>query len=360
MLTKTILIAGAIAGSLIAFPFHAQSESHSIPTWKPLSTEYTRVQVADWLDDTRFAVGRWDGSISIFRIPKEGEFTPVLLSTRATTNGDGVEMIIALGDGFILSTDTSTNLKIWSDTAQVPDINVKVDSKFGMANSGAVILGANGTKVITGHTNGYLVVWRYKPGSLIFERAIDARSSDPIPSPYPLKNIRGVAHWRDSKVIAGSEDGDITLIDVETGKVLARNRYNQSAQRGVNNISVSGDTLLLANCSVGSGDDNLWIYRISETGFKRLDSINLIFDSSRPQSFNFDADLVFVNGELEFYASTEEGLLWAGKVDQDRLLITKSAPVAGDGGAFLDVNPTGKYLLAGARKLFLFDILQSP
>lgn len=52
------------------------------------------------------------------------------------------------------------------------------------------------------------------------EGMIDIRSSDPIHSPYPLKNIRGVVHWRNGIVITGAEDGDLCLVDFVAGKVI--------------------------------------------------------------------------------------------------------------------------------------------
>jgi hypothetical protein len=189
----------------------------------------------------------------------------------------------------------------------------------------------------------------------VLQTAIDLRSKNPIPSPYPLKNIRGVAGWSDTKIVAGSEDGDLTMIDMASGKILFRQRYNSSAQRGINSISVLGDFLLVSNCSVGRTDRNLWLFRIEPTQFVLLDSINLIDDQARSQSFDFDADLGNIDGKLRFFASTEEGYLWTGAIENNRLAVSKTAFVASEGGALLDISPDATTLLAAADKVFLFD-----
>jgi hypothetical protein len=92
------------------------------------------------------------------------------------------------------------------------------------------------------------------------------RSPNPIPSPFPIKNIRGVERWEPGYVVTGSEDGDICLVKVVEGSAAARMRYNATAQRGVNDIDTCGDYLVPANCSVGPDDKNLRLYRIHGDG----------------------------------------------------------------------------------------------
>lgn len=321
----------------------------------PSHTEYTRVQTGDWLDDSRFVVGRWDGTLSVFRRPREGEHSPVVLAARVTTEGDGVEMAISPAHDFVLFSDTPQQLALWSLEESSVE-RFAYDPRYGISNAAISVVIGGDRAIVTGHSEGYVLIWSYDGKKLDLRHEVDARSPDPIQSPYPIKNIRGLAHWRDSLVVAGSEDGDLSVIDVREGLIKSRQRYNPAAQRGINNLSLSGDFLLVANCSVGPEDANLWLYLLAESSIKRLDSINLIADAERPQSFNFDADLERSGDSLRFYASTEEGLLWAGDVDQERLLVRRVTAVAADGGAFLDISADGRTLLAAARKLFLFDL----
>ena len=328
----------------------------SFPRWEPLATEYTRVQSGDWIDKERFVIGRWDGSVAVFEKPALGSYeTPRLLDIRRTSDGSGVELVIALKDGYVVSSDGNAQLRVWKPGDPSPGQAVAYDAVYGPANS-ATETEANGQHLlVTGHQEGYLLVWSYQGGRIALQSTIDLRSQNPIPSPYPLKNIRGVAEWSKTKVIAGSEDGDLTMIDVTSGKILLRQRYNSFAQRGINSISVLGDFLLVANCSVGRTDSNLWLFRIEPSQFVLLDSVNLIDDQARPQSFDFDADLANILGKQRFFASTEEGYLWTGTVENNRLAVFKSAFVASEGGALLDISPDGSTLVAAADKVFLFD-----
>lgn len=212
--------------------------------------------------------------------------------------------------------------------------------------------------VITGHANGQLAIWNRTGHTIELGAHLDLSSPDPIPSPFPLKNIRGLAFWGDRYVVAGSEDGDLTIVDLETTSITFRMRCNETAERGINNISIVDDYLLVANCSVGRDDSNLWLFEIgSSTSIAFLDAIDLKDDLSRHQSFNFDADLIMRSGKLHFCASTEEGLLWAGEIENGVLAPQKTAYVASEGGAILDFNPSLTTLLAAARKLYLFEPL---
>jgi len=324
--------------------------------WNPISTEFTRVQSGDWINSDVFAVGRWDGTLTVFRMPHEGEYTPVLLGTLSTSKGDGVEMLLATFDGYLIYSDTISQLGVWNVREKSKPALFPYAENLGTANSALVFSDNDESMLVTGHANGFIALWRYDSGNLSFVRAIDLRSDNPINSPYPLKNIRGLAHWKNNLIITGSEDGDISVVNINNDQVIFRTRYNATAQRGINNISVIADNLLLANCSVGSDDYNLWLYKLSDRGIELKDSINLIKDTSRHQSFNFDADLFEDTGVLRFLASTEEGILWAGRVEDSTLVVEKTASVASDGGALIDVAPSNKRILAAARKIYIFGM----
>lgn len=324
--------------------------------WMPISTEFTRVQSGDWIDKDKFVIGRWDGTVSLFRSPIEGEYTPVLLNVVSTSGGAGVEMILARDEGFVLYSDSEDQLALWDSRGQAEPRYFKYKNSLGIANSALLVGDGPDSVLVTGHSNGFLAIWSYTDDQIEFKKQIDVKSDNPIDSPYPLKNVRGLAYWKDNLVVTGSEDGDIAIVDINSGTTIERMRYNESAQRGINNISLVGDTLLLANCSVGKDDDNLWLYDISAGSIKLVDSLNLIKDRSRPQSFNFDADLVNVNGTFQFYASTEEGILWAGKLVDTTLTVDRTAAIASDGGALIDIAGDDGPVLAAARKVFLFGL----
>lgn len=79
-----------------------------------------------------------------------------------------------------------------------------------------------------------------------------------------------------------------------------------------------GNHLLVANCSVGENDFNLWSYSINRNTWNITlsDRKNLKVNSSAPQVYNFD--VIFAPDEtddLTFFSSTGEGALWYGTVD---------------------------------------------
>lgn len=78
--------------------------------------------------------------------------------------------------------------------------------------------------------------------------------------------------WRDGIVITAAEDGDLCLVDVASMRVVHRQRYNPDAQPGLNGLALHGDLLLATNCTVGTGERNLWLYRINRAGLTLLDS----------------------------------------------------------------------------------------
>jgi hypothetical protein len=325
---------------------------------KPASTEFGRAQMVDWIDSETFVVGRWDGSVSVFRTQRSGEWTPVLLQTQTAAGGAGVELVVALDESTILYSNGENELALWGRTGKGAfdaPLPVGYDVTYGVANSATQFNYLGDDLVVTGHANGFALVWKRDHQSLTLLRAVDLKSADPIPSPYPLKNIRGLAAWKGDLVLSGSEDGDIVAFSVTTGNERFRQRYSANAQRGINAISEIDGQLLVVNCSVGAADKNLWLYEVTDAGLTLTSSLNLIRDTTRPQVFDFDADLFAMQGKVRFVASTEEGIMWRGVVNAGVLEVDAVATVAPSGGASLDVNDTTGGIVAAAYDVMLFE-----
>jgi hypothetical protein len=126
-----------------------------------------------------------------------------------------------------------------------------------------------------------------------------------------------LAAWRNC-VLTDSEDGDIVALSVPDGTELFRTRYNDKAQRGINNISALGDMLLVANCAVGPSDKNTWLFDLSSGKPVLSDAENLAVDISKSQVFDFDA--VLVNGPSQQYGgrSLVGGRCFRRPADRDR------------------------------------------
>ena len=256
--------------------------------------------------------------------------------------------------------------------------NLDFEAAFGTANSGqavtvlAVTQAAtakirtanemNGTDYfVSGHESGRVLIWRRQADdSYQLANSVDVASPDKPANPWGIHNIRGLAVWRGDRIISGSEDGDLVAIGIPDGKILFRHRYNTDAKRGINALSVAGEILAVANCAVGSTDKNIWLFDLGGGGPTLVDAENLAIDPGRSQTFNFDVDLVSVPGTagakptLNFFSSTEEGLIWGGRIEDNQLIVTGVTKVSPEGGAVMAVAPKGDFVAAAAYAIRLF------
>jgi hypothetical protein len=306
-----------------------------------LGTTYTMAQEASWVDDTHFAVGRWDGSLGIYAFAGS-QSGPVINCAVNSPAQEGVQMITALDERSFASSNDDGTIAVWTTKSSAPWTDIRVptllhyDPMFGAANSGVVALANETRYFVVGHANGYVTIWRerHEMSEWNLVEAADIRGAHPV-NPWGLHNIRGidVVLQRGSPLVAvaGSEDGDLTLIDVPSAKVISKTCYNPAAHRGINALAMEGRRLLVANCAVGAADRNLWAYAV-DTAAGRIaltDAVNLAVDATAPQVFNFD--VAWGAGPTHsraFFSSTEEGILWVGTVSGDgKLLIFGNVPV---------------------------------
>ncbi|MEK6281743.1 MAG: WD40 repeat domain-containing protein [Acidobacteriota bacterium] len=330
---------------------------------KGLGTTYSMAQAVRWLDERSFAIGRWDGTLTIFRRTHEQASAPVITAALVVPSVAGVEMIAQIKEMLFASSNDAKSIVVWcADTAIETGIRLKgtltYDEAIGVANDGTTTEVDGVLYFVSGHANGYLLVWKVERGGEAFTllHVFDLRSNNPVPSPYPLKNIRGVERWRPGYVVTGSEDGDICLVNVIAGTVVARMRYNDSARRGINDIDTCEDHLILANCSVGSDDRNIWLYGIHEGGFELLDSMNLKIDAALDQVFNFCVDQALIGEKKYFFAATLEGVVWVGLVENDRLEVLGKQDVSTHFGAALAYEPGSHLLAVAGDNIHLFEV----
>ncbi|MET4320759.1 hypothetical protein [Bradyrhizobium sp. WSM1417] len=330
---------------------------------QPAGTTVAFAQTMSWFDKTHFAVGRWDGTISIFRVPNANEFGPVVTQAMALPSGRGVEMVAAVDQATIASSDTNDAIILWRRNAATAGDTGKgfqagerltYDPSFGTANSGLSLAVAGQDYLVSGHEGGYILFWaKMADGTFNLAKAVDARSKSTPANPWGLRNIRGLAAWR-NYILTGSEDGDIVALSVPDGDEHFRLRYNDKAQRGINNISVLGDLLLVANCAVGSSDKNLWLFDLSSGTPVLSDAESLAVDLSKSQVFDFDAVLVNgTNGPI-FFSSTEEGILWEGEVRSGQLVVTGITKSSPEGGSIIARAPDGDLIAVATYAIRLF------
>jgi len=340
----------------------APPKSVGLPV-KDLGTTYSMAQAVRWLDEHTFAIGRWDGTLTVFHRRVGPACAPIISAALTVPSFGGIEMIAKIKQSMFASSNEAQSIIVWQGGRSV-DGGIRFqktlfyDDAIGIANDGTTTECDGRLYFISAHANGFLLIWHVVEDCETFKllHTIDLRSSNPVPSPYPLKNIRGVERWNPGFVVTGSEDGDICLVNVVEGSVTARMCYNKSAQRGINDIDTCGNHLLLSNCSVGPDDKNLWLYRINVDGFELLDSANLRMDSTRNQVFNFCIDQAVVGDKQYFFSATEEGFVWIGFVENDRLVILGKEEVSTRIGAALAYEPTSRLLAVAGDNIHLFEV----
>jgi hypothetical protein len=305
-----------------------QPEIEAFPL-KELGSTYTMAQEAAWIDEDHYAVGRWDGSLSIFRFEVSQSKGPLISRAVNTPSEEGVQMICTLdGDGGFFSSNDSGSVIHWSaprgDWSQLKVVQVlRFDEALGPANSGIVIKCDKHKYLVAGHASGQITIWcihALGTGTSLL-KVVDVRGPTCV-NPWNLRNVRSLALLTDGldipHIVSGSEDGWLTVVRVPDGEIVCRTIYNPKAQRGINSVAARGMTILVANCAVGSSDFNLWSYRVDQQfqSIELRDSSRLIIDQERAQVFNFDVAFGPNVGMASiFFCSTEEGALWACELD---------------------------------------------
>lgn len=303
---------------LLLFALFACGVSVSSSQLVPVATAYTLAQQVRLLSSDTLVVGRWDSTWEVFRLTVANGYPELgLIASGRSRSGMGIQMVTRLDDDSFVVSDGTGSMTV---VPSIFPIRLSYPDSVGVANSGVSI----GQWLVTGHENGHVLVWSRLPIPNFFYLCaiVNVTSPNPIPSPFGLRNIRAIVPAGPSHVITGSEDGDVVILSLPDGEIVHRQRYNENASLGINDLAVSGDLLMVVNCAVGQQDKNTWLYRfgLDPPHITLLDSVNLVEDTSRLQVFNFNGRLASVGGVVYFFCGTEEGILWTGKVVDDMLV----------------------------------------
>ncbi|HWO27586.1 MAG TPA: hypothetical protein VNO32_02190 [Candidatus Acidoferrum sp.] len=113
------------------------------PTALPITADgvtYTMAQETTWIDMQHFAVGRWDGSLSIFAFNASPTAGPVISKAVNTPAFEGVQMITWLAPGVFVSSNDESSIIVWSSpSGNWTDLQVMAtlpfDPSLGVANA---------------------------------------------------------------------------------------------------------------------------------------------------------------------------------------------------------------------------------
>jgi hypothetical protein len=337
-------------------------------------TTYTMAQELEWVDSQHFAVGRWDGSLSIFEFSSSPMTGPVIAEAVSSPSSEGVQMITRLTANRFVSSNDDASCTVWfSASGGWSDLEVDATLTFpgslGVANAGVSFPSTTGQGILLliGHANGYVTLWLGAPDGtqLSLELTINVRVSQPL-NPWGLQNVRGLAWLAADEagyqyVVSGSENGYLSVIRSD-GAMLSQTPYNPAAQRGINSLATLGSSLLVANCMVGQDDFNLWLYSVDfrTWAISVQDSTKLQVDPSLAQVFNFDVIWGYYSGGVCWFSATEEGYLWMGTVGSggSSLEILGNQQITGPLGAALGMATNGN-LAAVSYDLYEFNTTPS-
>jgi hypothetical protein len=329
-------------------------------------TTYEMAQETRWLDPSHFAVGRWDGSMSVFEFQTAGTQGPVITEAVNGPSSRGVQMVAPLPGAVIATSNSANSLVLWiargGNWAQLEPLALSsYPGGLGDATAGVAVPGSP-SHLVVGHQTGYVSIWNQpKPGGGVsFERFVDVRNPNPV-NPFDDHVIEDVviASTTAGVVAVGSEDGFVTMLSIPSGTILSQTVFNPKAQRGINAVAISGQRLLVANCSVGPEDSNLWFFAINPSTWQisLLDKARLVINQGAPQVFNFDVEWgQFPNGCGPCWvASTEEGALWMGAPAGNSLGTIGYQQLTGPLGSALAVE-SGQRLAMVAYDLYQFTL----
>ena len=200
-------------------------------------------QAAQWIDDEHYAVGRWNGVLSIVKF---GKTVPTVDVRANLPDFEGVQMIQTLSQNQILTSGDDKGLLLWDlcsgrNTLTLPG-EIAFDSKFGVANSSATYMYGSIRYVIVGHASGWLTIWTATtsheslgPGDFQLLHSVDLTSDEPT-NPWKMQNIRAVELHDSGEgsgnhfVLTGSENGLICVVRFMTRSLVSSTVYNKKAE----------------------------------------------------------------------------------------------------------------------------------
>lgn len=318
------------------------------------ATTFDLAQTILPLSAGQFAVGRWDGSLQLWDLPpSRSNQGPTLRSVSTLPSRAGVLSLVKIEEGLVLSSHDQGSLALWTQTEGGFALRsiVEFPSQLGAVTSGALVSVGTQKVLLIGHESGFVSLWQKTRWSLAWLGQTDVRSPSPVPSPYALRHIRAVVPWKDSLVLVGSEDGDVTQLRLRLvahgvdAVVIHRARHSPTAQRGINGMALLGDLLAVTSCTVGS-EPNLHLLRVEPGRLVPLDALELKRDSQREQVFSFAVLAVDRPIGKTLWISTQEGLVWQVLVVDEKLRRWGSVSVSSGVGTALFYDKERQLLVA--------------
>jgi hypothetical protein len=98
----------------------------AVPTRLPIQADgatYSMAQEAAWLDGEHFAVGRWDGSLTVFRFNPGQTSGPLITTGASSPASEGVQMITWLSPGRFATSNDTGSMIVWRSATSWADLH---------------------------------------------------------------------------------------------------------------------------------------------------------------------------------------------------------------------------------------------
>lgn len=326
---------------------------------------YSAVLASDvgWLDDARFVVGRYDGTVSVFTAGPKGmqiEQVAVVPAQRS------VEVVVAVDAQTFVTSNDDTSLTLWRiSKGKLEATTVGYAPDLGMTHSGAMV----GGRLVMGHASGSVSIWSLSP-TIAFERAASVRSGAPVDRPgdtWEADNwiVNAIVALDRDVAITASEDGDLVVLDIGTGRELNRMRYNVNAHFGLNSLSIAGDLLVAGNCPTDGSEPNLYTFRATRASLERLGAVRVYRDTKQTNDNGGDfvaaTALVKRDGKLLLIATAEKGTLFAGTINASGAMSMSWNAGLDEGpmgpGGPVAISPDGKHVVVSTLNVRLYRVV---
>ena len=119
---------------------------------------FNMAQEVTWIDPATFAVGRWDGTLSLFRFNDSPTVGPLITRAASTPAMEGVQMIVWLQRRVFVTSNDESSLVLWTtgdgSWGDLRGSLARFDAVYGVANSGDAITIGEDRYLVVGHSNG--------------------------------------------------------------------------------------------------------------------------------------------------------------------------------------------------------------
>lgn len=161
---------------------------------------YSAVQSVDWLDENRFVVARWDGTVNIFQRASDEVAAPLVEEVVVLPSHAVPKVVFGLGSHRFLTSNDQGSFALWVEEERgFQSTILPYDARWGEVVSGD----SRNEELVLGHVNGYVTFWSVRQERPVLLKAVDVRSPSPLVLEPQIWHVRGVKFVAGDRVVTG-------------------------------------------------------------------------------------------------------------------------------------------------------------